>query len=176
MQIGLILLALAFPLLELAVMIKVGQSLGLWQTILIMIASGVAGGLIIQAQGLSAAQRAAQSLQEGRAPLEPVVDSFMLMLAGFLLAVPGFISDAMAVPLLVPPARRAIARWGLSRLLAKAEVHVETGEWRPPGGARGGDGARGTVIDGEWERVDGPKPASKPLADDRSSDERRPRR
>ncbi len=182
MQIGLILLVLAFPLLELAVMIKVGQSLGVWVTILILIATGVVGGLIIQAQGITAAQRAAQSLQEGRPPLEPVVDSFMLMLAGLLLAVPGFISDAMALPLLVPPTRRAIARWGLSRLLARAEVHVETREWRSPGpggapGDGGGRGGSGTTIDGEWERVDDPKqPPSKPTSGDRLPDERHPRK
>jgi UPF0716 protein FxsA len=188
MQIGLILLALAFPLLELAVMIKVGQWLGLWQTLLLLLAAGLGGGLIIQAQGMSAGQRAARSLQEGRAPLEPVVDSFMLMIAGFLLAVPGLISDAMAVPLLIPPLRKAIAGWGLRRLLAHAEVHVQTHVWQSQGGTNGGGSAGantggntggsagGPVIDGEWERVDDPKPAARPIKDDRPTKTRPPQK
>lgn len=170
MQIGLILLALAFPLLELAVLIKAGQVLGLWWTILLLIGTGVAGGLIVHSQGLSAARRAAQSMAEGRAPIEPVVDSFMLMLAGALLLIPGLITDAMALPLLIPPVRMALARWCLSRLFAGAEVHVETREWRSPGSSgadapRGerGQHAGGQVIDGEWERVDDPKPPGKSL-------------
>ncbi len=173
MQIGLILLILAFPLLELAVLIKVGQWLGLWWTILLLIATGIAGGLIVNAQGMSAARRAAQSMQEGRPPLEPVVDSMMLMLAGTLLLIPGLISDAIAVALLIPPLRHAIARWGLSRLFANAEVHVERREWRSPGRADdGGAGRRdepgrrsGNVIEGEWERVDEPKSPAKPGPD-----------
>lgn len=178
MQIGLILLALAFPLLELAVLIKVGQTIGLWWTILVLIGTGLVGGLIIHGQGLSAARRAAQSMSEGRPPIEPVVDSFMLMLAGTLLLIPGLITDVMALALLVPPIRRGIARWALKKLFAVAEVHVETHEWRspgresedvPPGEPRRTPG-KGDVIDVEWERVDEPKPPPKPLGDGKRRD------
>ena len=179
MQIGLILLALAFPLLELAVLIKVGQTIGFWWTVLLLVGTGLIGGWIVHAQGMSAARRAMQSMNEGRPPLEPVVDSFMLMLAGGLLLVPGLLTDIAALALLVPPVRHAIARWTLSRLFKVADVHVQTHEWRSPGpgeqpdAPRTGDGrprrgpGSGSVIDGEWERVDAAKPAPKPIADDK---------
>ncbi len=175
MHIALILLGLAFPLLELAVLIKVGQTLGVWLTILLVIATGVVGGLIVHSQGLQAARRAAQSMAEGRPPIEPVVDSFMLMLAGALLLIPGLLTDAIALPLLVPALRRWIARWALQALFRNAEVRVETHEWRSPGrdpGTAGRQGppprgSAGPVIDAEWERVDEPKPPAKPVADDR---------
>lgn len=179
MHIALILLGLAFPLLELAVLIKVGQTLGVWLTILLLIATGVVGSLIVQSQGLQAARRAAQSMAEGRPPIEPVVDSFMLMLAGALLLIPGLLTDLIALPLLVPPIRRWIARWALRRMFKNADVRVETHEWRSPGrdprqdpGTEGQPdnrprGARGPVIDAEWEHVDDPKPPSKPVTDDR---------
>lgn len=163
MQIGLILLFLAFPLLEVAVLIKVGQVLGFWWTVLLLVGTAVAGGLIAHAQGLSAARRAVQSMNEGRPPLEPVVDSFMLMIAGTLLMIPGLITDALALPLLVPSVRRAVARWALQRLFAGADIHVQTHEWRA---GPQGDGPRppagGTVIDGEWQRVDEPARDGKP--------------
>ena len=175
MQIGLILLALAFPLLELAVLIKVGQQLGVWWTILVLVATIVAGGLIVQSQGLNAARRAAESMQEGRPPIEPVVDSFMLMLAGFLLLVPGFLSDGLALLLLIPPVRRGIAKWTLRRMFSGADVRVETHEWRSP--ARGGSddassgpgrpSRSGQVIDVEWEPVEDTRPRPKPPEDER---------
>ena len=177
MQIGLILLVLAFPLLELAVLIKVGQAIGFWSTILLMIGTGVAGGWIVHRQGMSAARRAMQSMNEGRPPVEPVVDSFMLMLAGGLLLLPGLLTDIAALALLIPPVRRSLARWALARLFKVADVRGETNDWRSPGQGRDGhqtetgDGrprrgsGGGSVIDGEWERVDDPKPPPKPIGD-----------
>lgn len=160
MQIGLILLALAFPLLELALLIKVGQLIGIWWTLLLLVGMGVGGGLIVQQQGVSAARRAMESLNEGRPPIEPVVDSFMLMLAGMLLLIPGLITDAAGLLLLVPQIRRGLARWAIGRVIRNADIKVETREWRSPGREQGG---RGTVIDGEWERVDDPKQPPRPL-------------
>ena len=180
MHIALILLGLAFPLLELAVLIKVGQSLGVWLTILLLIATGIVGGLLVQSQGLQAARRATESMAAGRPPIEPVVDSFMLMVAGILLLIPGLLTDIMALPLLVPPLRRWIARWTLQRMFKNADVRVQTQEWRSPGrgpdeawrgaGPRtpGPHGRTGKVIDAEWERVDDPKPPEKPVTDDRN--------
>ena len=168
MQIGLILVGLAFPLLELAVLIKVGQTIGLWWTVLLLLAAAVGGGLIVQHQGLSAAQRAAQSIARGRPPIEPVADSLMLMLAGVLLVIPGLITDVAGLALLVPWVRRGVARWALARLLGGAEVEVEPHDWRSPGRERPPPGAGprrmpdgGIVIEGEWRRVD-PEPGAQP--------------
>lgn len=160
MQIGLLLLALAFPLLELAVLIKVGQTIGLWWTLMLLVAMGIGGGLVVQQQGLTAARRAMEEINHGRPPIEPVVDSFMLMLAGVLLVIPGLLTDMAGLALLVPPVRRSLARWALGRMVRDADIQVETREWRSPG--RNGRGS-GTVIDGEWERVDDPKTPPKPL-------------
>jgi UPF0716 protein FxsA len=106
-------------------------------------------------------RRMMQSTREGRPPIEPVVDSVFLLVAGLLLLTPGLISDALGCLLLVPPLRRAIARWALARVFSSANLHVETrtfGDTPGKGGGRSGhEGAdRGVVIDGEWERVDQP--------------------
>lgn len=155
MQIGLILLALAFPLLELAVLIKVGQWLGIWHTIGLLVLLAAVGGWLVHRQGLAASRRAFEALQAGRPPIEPVVDSMMLILAGTLLAIPGFITDVAGVALLIRPVRLALGRWALRRMLADAELHVETHEWRSPGaGAGRPPGEAGPVIEGEWERVE----------------------
>ncbi len=167
MQIGLILIALAFPLLELAVLIKTGQIIGFWRTLLVLVVAAVVGGLIIRRQGLAAAQRAMLAMREGRPPIEPVADSMLLMLAGTLLLIPGLITDAVGLLLLVPPLRRAFARKTLSKLFAGVDIRTQSRTWdndqprqgtRPGGPRQAPDG--GVVIDGEWERVDEPKPSA----------------
>lgn len=169
MRIGLILIVLAFPLLELAVLIKLGQSIGVWWTLFLLVFTAIAGGLILREQGVAAVRRAMQAVNEGRPPVEPVVDSMMLMLAGFLLLVPGLITDVAGLLLLVPPIRRACAKWAMGRMVVVGNVRMDTSgqdtetpagptDPRHPqrsGGPRGGDG--GVVIEGEWERIDDPK-------------------
>ena len=179
MSIGLLLAALAFPLLELALLIKVGQWIGFWSTVLLLMATAVGGGLLVHAQGLNAGRRMMETLNDGVAPVEPLVDSFLIMVAGFLLLVPGLITDAMALVLLVPPLRAAVARWAIGRAIEMPgrSPAKPAAEWRSPG-RRGPDDAEGSadvrpgprrgpvVIDGEWERIDGPSSRSKPASGD----------
>ena len=181
MQLGLILLCLALPLLELAVLIKVGSWIGAFDTILLLIGIGIAGGLMLRAQGFAVLRRALEATRAGRPLIEPMVDSLFLMLAGVLFVIPGFITDAAGLLLLIPPLRHALARWLLARMLAggtftASTVHVETrgpseagngrqrdAETQRPGPRPPGD--HGVVIDGEWERVDDPaqkRPAGDP--------------
>lgn len=159
MRIGLTLIFLAFPLLEVAVLIKVGQSIGFWWTVLLLIANATCGVLILQRQGLAAMRRMMQTAQGGALPIGPVVDSMWIVLAGFLLVIPGLLTDIAGYLLLIPPLRRAISRWLLNRMFAGVDIRGGHGsfEHRPGQGGTGGsrrapDG--GIIIDGEWERVD----------------------
>ncbi|MGE3708421.1 MAG: FxsA family protein [Hyphomicrobiaceae bacterium] len=174
MRIAIILFVLALPFVELALLIKVGQLIGFWWTMLIILGTAVGGGLIVHEQGFSTLRRAQAAVSEGRLPVEPVIDGVFLMFAGGLLVAPGLITDTLGALLLIPPLRRWIARWLFHQLLHNAEVHVRTSTYdgrgpdggdprhaRRPDGRRGeGDGG-GIVIDGEWERVDDPKPGSR---------------
>ncbi len=171
MRIGLVLIFLAFPLLELAVLIKVGQAIGFWWTMLILVATAIGGGLIVHAQGFAALRRMTESMEHGRVPIEPVVDSVFLMLAGALMLTPGLITDAIGGLLLIPQVRRGIASRALRYVLRNAAVHVETRTFGdreedprspPPGSGRAPPGQGGVVIEGEWEEVkDGrPRPES----------------
>jgi UPF0716 protein FxsA len=177
MRIGLLLVFVAFPLLELALLIKVGQWIGFWLTMLILVSTAIIGSAVLHEQGFSAMRRMMQSAREARPPIEPVVDSVFLLIAGLLLLTPGLISDALGCLLLVPPLRRAIARWVVGHMLSTASVYVQTrtvGDAPGPHDARPGrDGADdGVVIEGEWERTDQPD-QRRP---DASSGSREPRR
>jgi UPF0716 protein FxsA len=156
MWIALFLIFVAVPLLELALLIKLGQLIGFWPTIAIVVATAAFGTAILHHQGFAALRRAAASLNQGKPPVEPVLDGFMLMLAGTLLVAPGLITDCAGLLLLIPPLRKAIADWGLKRMLAAGTIHTttwRTEERRSTHGPRPSD-AGGPVIDGEFERLD----------------------
>jgi UPF0716 protein FxsA len=169
MWFGLILIMIAVPLLELALLIKLGQSIGFWPTIGVIFGTAAAGIAIMNAQGLAAFRRASASLAEGKPPVEPVLDGFMLMLAGGLLLAPGLLTDAAGLLLLIPPVRRAVASWGIARMAASGNIHVSTWSQQttyedvqprsksmnsgPRPGTRRAE-AEGPVIEGEFERVD----------------------
>jgi UPF0716 protein FxsA len=162
MRVALLLVFIAFPLLELALLIKVGQWIGFWWTMLILVGTAIGGSAVLHEQGFSAMRRMMQATREGRPPIEPVTDSLFLLMAGLLLLTPGLISDALGCLLLIPQLRRAIARWALARLFAGGAFRVDTHTFGSPPGERPREAGRGTrdtgvVIDGEWEHVDQPE-------------------
>jgi UPF0716 protein FxsA len=152
---GLVLIAL--PFLELALLIKAGQIIGFWATLAIVVSAGLLGAFIWSRQGVSVARKTQQALAQGRPPMGPVLDGAFLLLAGGLLITPGFLSDALALLLLIPPVRHKVSRWVVRRLAERAHVQVKTFEASiretPSQGSRGADQVQGPVIEGEFERL-----------------------
>jgi len=149
----LVLLAgLALPLMELTVLVKVGQAIGLGRLLLLLLGMAALGAALLYWQGWSALRQAQGAMLRGEPPVGPMLEGMLLVAAGVLLVVPGLITDAFALLLLVPPLRRAIARGLLKRAVASADVHVETyhTESRPSDAPTG----KGPVIEGEFERID----------------------
>ena len=150
-------LLLAWPLIEIAVLIKAGGWLGFWPTLLIVIGSGMLGASVLMRYGFDAALRVQEAITRGETPLIAMMDGALVALAGGLLIVPGLIADAVGLALLIPPLRGFLARRLLRSMLGMSDVDGEPFE---PGR---GDGARprsqgfpsdGPVIEGEFERLD----------------------
>ncbi|KGM30240.1 FxsA family protein, partial [Inquilinus limosus] len=102
------LLLLVPVLAEITVFIVVGRWIGVLATLLLFIAIGVIGTLLLKRQGMRALREMQAALARGEPPAEPVAHAALLVLAGLLLIFPGFLSDLMALPLLLPPVRRAL--------------------------------------------------------------------
>ena len=101
----LVVLFLALPLLEIVVLIKVGQAIGLWPTLGLLFLAAFLGMFIIRQQGVSMVGRMFDTMSQGRFAVSSIVDSYAKIAAGCLLIVPGFITDALGIALLVPPLR-----------------------------------------------------------------------
>jgi len=146
------------PVLDLVVLIKIGQVIGGWATAALVVTTALTGALIISRQGLAVLRRTLEAVAAGEPPVAPVLDGLFLMVAGALLLTPGLMTDVAALVLLVPPIRRAIASTAVRWLLRRANLHIEiygTGADGTSGARRRPPGiGEGPVIEGEFERMD----------------------
>jgi len=122
---------IVMPILELAVLFKVHESLGLGNTLAIVILTGVAGAFLARAQGMLVLARIRRDLAEGRMPAPQLMDGMMILIAGVLLITPGLITDAVGFLLLVPAVRGAVRAWLRRKLEEKfRDGATEIKMWR----------------------------------------------
>lgn len=157
MRLFFFLLFIAVPLAELALLIKVGEIIGVGATILLVIATAVIGVSLLKRQGLAALTRARQTVEAGEVPVESVVDGACLLVAGAFLLTPGLITDTIGFSLLVPAVRHSLAHWLLGKMISSGNMHVHT--YRP-GGPHHGTGQpppsttpEGQIIEGKAEEI-----------------------
>lgn len=108
MLIWLVLLFIAVPLIELYVIVETARSIGTLETIGLLVLVSVVGAWMVKAQGLAVLWRVRSKLAEGLMPGRELVDGALVLLAGALMLTPGFVTDAVGLLLLFPPARMAI--------------------------------------------------------------------
>lgn len=157
----LILIFVAVPLLELALLLWVGQRIGLGPTVALVIVTGTAGAALARRQGLRAYMAVQRDLAEGRLPGRALLDGLSILTGGALLLTPGILTDAVGFSLILPKSRR----WIQTRFRRLFEQRVRGGaiEFRVFGGegfsAQGRDaGAR-------------PRPDARPRRDAESRQE-----
>ena len=111
-------LFLVVPLAELYVIIQVGQAIGVLDTLGLLILISVVGAWLAKREGLGVLRRIQRSIDAGRVPGTELVDGFLILLAGALMLTPGFLTDILAIFLLLPPSR-AVVRRQLRRAFAR---------------------------------------------------------
>lgn len=105
-----VLALLALPFLEIAVFIKIGELIGVGPTIALTLLGSLAGIALMRAQGLATLERARAAARDNQPPLDELLDGLAILLAGALLIVPGFITDALGLLLFLPWLRRLLRR------------------------------------------------------------------
>lgn len=142
-------LFLAVPLIEIALFIVIGDKIGLWPTLGLVVLTAAIGTALIRLQSLAVIRQAREKADRGEPPIAEMGHGVGLILAGALLITPGFFTDALGAALLVPAFRRwlgtVIASYAASR-----------------GGAaqawRNGPRQRDDVIDGDYQDITGEAP------------------
>ncbi len=109
---------LAVPVVEIAVLIAVGQLIGIGWALLLTVATSLVGTLVIRREGRRSLQRLREAMDTGQLP--PDASGGALRMAGGIgLLVPGFVTDLVGLLLLVPPTRALLRRWLLRRFTAR---------------------------------------------------------
>ena len=120
-------LFIVVPIIELYLIIQVGQLIGVVPTLLLLVADAVLGSLLLRQQGRGAWQRFNRALQERRFPGREVADGLMIAIGGTLLLTPGFITDIFGLILLIPPTR-AVVRRLMRTVIGRRFIVVGLGE------------------------------------------------
>jgi UPF0716 protein FxsA len=128
------LLFLIVPLTEIAVFVLVGSQIGVLATIALVILTAIAGTILLRWQGFAALSRIQKELAAQKVPGKELVQGVMILLAGFLLLTPGFVTDTLGLLLFIPAVRDRVWKFLSSR------VKIETFGAAPHGKSRTRDG------------------------------------
>ncbi|HET8815719.1 MAG TPA: FxsA family protein [Solirubrobacterales bacterium] len=155
----LIILFIVVPILELYVIIQVGQLIGVVPTLVLLLADALLGSLLLKHQGRGAWRRFNEALAARRFPGKEVVDGVLIVIGGTLLLTPGFLTDILGLFLLIPPtraiARRVLKRFTIGRF-AVVGVGGGPGSFPPPGSGPRPGPSRDYDFDGTAEEVPDP--------------------
>jgi UPF0716 protein FxsA len=122
------------PIVELYILIKIGNVFGALNTVLLLIATALLGAFLVRFEGIRTFSRMTSNLSQGVVPAEELVDGLLIFVAGVLLITPGIFTDVLALFLLIPFSRALIKRWlrrRFDRMVSsgKARLHLDEGRW-----------------------------------------------
>ena len=148
MFIVLFLIFVVVPIIEISILIQVGEVFGLLPTIALVIFTAAVGASLVRSQGLQTLLKAQQKIQRGEQPGQEMLEGIMLAVAGVLLVTPGFVTDSLGLLLLTPLTRKPIANYLLTKLvIANASPFSAQGF----GPSKNDDG---DIIEGEFSSKD----------------------
>jgi len=135
-----LLLLVLVPLIELYVLVQVASAIGVWNAIGLLLLISIIGAWIVKRQGVAMWRRAQLQITAGSVPTKEMADGVLLLLAGILLLVPGYVTSAIGVLLLLPPVRALVRGVLVHRWVGKVTVIRAT--YRGPIDTTATDGAR----------------------------------
>ena len=139
--VGLVLLLVfvVLPLIEIYVIVQVGQVIGAWWTILLLVVDSLFGAWLLKHEGGRAWRSLSDALNDSRLPSTEIADGALILVGGALMLAPGFVTDVLGI-MLILPVTRPLFRGFLASAVAKRLVVDVT---------RPGDGPQGPVVRGE---------------------------
>ena len=111
----LVILFIGVPFAELYVLIQVGHAIGVLNTLGLLLLVSIVGAWLAKREGIGVFRRMQASLNAGRVPGAEIVDGFLILLAAALMLTPGFLTDIVAIFLLLPPVRAVVRRRSFAR-------------------------------------------------------------
>jgi UPF0716 protein FxsA len=123
------------PLIEIYFLVQVGEQIGAWYTVLLVIITAVIGVSLLRQQGMKTLLKANQAMQAGQMPAQEMFDGLILAVVGVLLVTPGFFTDALGFILLIPLVRKVLMRSLLHKLVGSMSFSQSSAQYRSSGRA-----------------------------------------
>jgi UPF0716 protein FxsA len=150
---ALFLVFLIVPIIEIYLLIQVGEEIGAGWTIFLVVATAVAGAALLRYQGLATLYEAQNKMAHGELPASALLEGVMLLLAGALLLTPGFFTDALGFLFLIPMLRKRLAKALLHRGLMMGSSQFTARSWQHTSHPHRDD-SKGKTIEGDYIRRD----------------------
>lgn len=113
------------PIVEIALLLEVGDMIGGWNTVAVVIITAFVGASLVKQQGLQTFMSAQQKMQTGQIPSQEVAEGLLLLVAGVLLVTPGFVTDCIGLLFSLPFTRPVIATYFAKHILSNVKVHSQ---------------------------------------------------
>ncbi|MBW2221938.1 MAG: FxsA family protein [Deltaproteobacteria bacterium] len=111
MLLKLILIFTIVPFIELSLLIEIGARIGTFNTIMLIVITGVIGAFMARIAGLNVLFKIQENLREGVFPRDELFDGILVLIGGVLLLTPGLLTDALGFFLLLPFGQALVRRW-----------------------------------------------------------------
>lgn len=117
-----VILFIAVPVVELWLILQVGEMIGVMPTILLLLLDSLLGAWLVKNQGSAVWRNFRTAVDAGKIPANEAVNGFLVIMGGTLLLVPGFLSDIVGILLIAPPSRKflsgRVVKFGMGRTRA----------------------------------------------------------
>lgn len=123
----LFLLFSVIPVIELAILIKIGSFIGVTSTVIIVILTAIIGAYMVRLEGLGVLYRIQNNMQQGVFPGDELISGAMILMAGALLLTPGFFTDIIGFLMVIPVSRnfiKEIVKKHIDKKISSDDIHI----------------------------------------------------
>ena len=139
---------IVIPLLEVMLFITIGKYIGLWNTIIIIIITGIIGAILVKSQGITILNKALGEIKSNKIPIFSIFEGIAILIAGAFLLTPGFLTDTLGCILLIPKTRNLIISY-ITTHLKKRTVYKEKSTYYPDEKDK-----KNKIFEGDYEEID----------------------
>ena len=139
---------IVIPLLEVMLFITIGKYIGLWNTIIIIIITGIIGAILVKSQGITILNKALEEIKSNKIPIFSIFEGIAILIAGAFLLTPGFLTDTLGCILLIPKTRNLIISY-ITTHLKKRTVYKEKSTYYPDE-----EDKKNKIFEGDYEEID----------------------
>ena len=139
---------IAIPIIEVILFITVGKYIGLWNTILIIIVTGIIGAILVKSQGITIFNKALEEIKSNKTPIFSIFEGIAILIAGAFLLTPGFLTDTLGCILLIPKTRNIIIKY-ITSYLEKRKVYKKQSAYD-----KNKEDKENKIFEGNFEEID----------------------